>query len=313
MHDEGWYAEHDIELRTGTTVDRRSTRPRATSTLDGGERLGYDRLLLATGAEPRRLPVPGARARRRPLPAHVRRQPTALARGARARRRASSSSAPAGSGWRSRPRPASTAPRSRSSSRRRAAAARARPRGRRRSSRDLHREHGVELLTGAARRARSRATAASSACVLADGRALDCRPASSSASASMPRTELAERGRARGRQRRPRRRAACRPAHPDVFAAGDVANADHPFYGRRVRVEHWANALNQGPGRGRRCSASPRPTTGCPYFFSDQYDLGMEYRGLATAPTTRRDPRRRRRRASSSPSGCASGRVARRP
>jgi 3-phenylpropionate/trans-cinnamate dioxygenase ferredoxin reductase subunit len=70
---------------------------------------------------------------------------------------------------------------------------------------------------------------------------------------------------------------------PGVFAAGDVANAWHPFYGRRVRVEHWANALNQGPAAARSMLGRGEPYERLPYFFSDQYDVGMEYSGYATS------------------------------
>jgi 3-phenylpropionate/trans-cinnamate dioxygenase ferredoxin reductase subunit len=69
---------------------------------------------------------------------------------------------------------------------------------------------------------------------------------------------------------------------PGVFAAGDVANAWHPFYGRRIRVEHWANALNQGPAAARAMLGEPVSYDRIPYFFSDQYDAGMEYSGYAT-------------------------------
>ena len=70
---------------------------------------------------------------------------------------------------------------------------------------------------------------------------------------------------------------------PGVFAAGDVANAHHPFYGRHIRVEHWANARAPGPRRRpERCSARPVAYDEIPYFFSDQYDVGMEYSGYAT-------------------------------
>ena len=68
---------------------------------------------------------------------------------------------------------------------------------------------------------------------------------------------------------------------PGVFAAGDVANAFHPFYGEHVRVEHWANALNQGPAAARAMLGRDEPYERLPYFFSDQYDVGMEYSGYA--------------------------------
>jgi 3-phenylpropionate/trans-cinnamate dioxygenase ferredoxin reductase subunit len=65
-----------------------------------------------------------------------------------------------------------------------------------------------------------------------------------------------------------------------IYAAGDVANAWHPYYRRHVRVEHWANALNQGTTAGRNVAGQRGIYDRLPYFFSDQYDLGMEYVGL---------------------------------
>jgi 3-phenylpropionate/trans-cinnamate dioxygenase ferredoxin reductase component len=70
---------------------------------------------------------------------------------------------------------------------------------------------------------------------------------------------------------------------PAVYAAGDVANAWHPHYGRHVRVEHWANALNQGTAAGRNVAGRREVYDRLPYFFSDQYDVGMEYVGLRTS------------------------------
>jgi 3-phenylpropionate/trans-cinnamate dioxygenase ferredoxin reductase subunit len=64
-----------------------------------------------------------------------------------------------------------------------------------------------------------------------------------------------------------------------VYAAGDVASAWHPHYGRHLRVEHWANALNQGTTAGINATGGSERYTRLPYFFSDQYDLGMEYVG----------------------------------
>jgi NADPH-dependent 2,4-dienoyl-CoA reductase/sulfur reductase-like enzyme len=66
-----------------------------------------------------------------------------------------------------------------------------------------------------------------------------------------------------------------------VFAAGDVARAHHPLLGSSIRVEHWANALNQGPVAARNMLGAHVPYDRMPYFFSDQYDVGMEYSGYA--------------------------------
>jgi 3-phenylpropionate/trans-cinnamate dioxygenase ferredoxin reductase subunit len=73
-----------------------------------------------------------------------------------------------------------------------------------------------------------------------------------------------------------------RTSAENVFAAGDVAHHAHPFFGRRIRVEHWANALNQGPAAARAMLGDDAPYERLPYFFSDQYDVGMEYSGYVT-------------------------------
>jgi 3-phenylpropionate/trans-cinnamate dioxygenase ferredoxin reductase subunit len=65
----------------------------------------------------------------------------------------------------------------------------------------------------------------------------------------------------------------------DIYAAGDCMNADNPLYGRPLRVEHWANALNAGPAAARSMLGRGRPYDRVPYFFSDQYDLGLEFTG----------------------------------
>jgi len=70
-----------------------------------------------------------------------------------------------------------------------------------------------------------------------------------------------------------------RASHPDVFAAGDVANAYHPRLGRHVRVEHWDNAIEQGRTAARNMLGAGQPYERLPYFFTDQYELGMEYVG----------------------------------
>jgi 3-phenylpropionate/trans-cinnamate dioxygenase ferredoxin reductase component len=75
--------------------------------------------------------------------------------------------------------------------------------------------------------------------------------------------------------------ATLRSSDPDIYAAGDVAAHDHPRYPHRVRVEHWANAKDQGTHVARNLLGADEPYLLRPFFFSDQYDLGCEYRGLA--------------------------------
>jgi 3-phenylpropionate/trans-cinnamate dioxygenase ferredoxin reductase subunit len=75
--------------------------------------------------------------------------------------------------------------------------------------------------------------------------------------------------------------AGLRTTAQDVFAVGDIAAHFHPRYGRRVRVEHWANAKDQGAHVARNLLGENEPFVKSPYFFTDQYDLGCEYRGLA--------------------------------
>ena len=275
VHEDGFYADHDIELLTGTTVTDLNAAARDV-TLSTGERLGYDRLLLATGSEPRRLSVPGA-----DLDGvhHLRTFAdsdaiaAALEPGARA--------VIAGGGWIGME-----------------VAASARQKGldvtiveledvplSRALGREagliytrLHREHGVQLHTGVAV-ARVEGDRRIERVVLADGRALDADMLVCGLGA-IPRTVLAERA-GLAVENGVLTDASLQTSDPHVFAAGDIANAQHPFYGRRVRVEHWANALNQPEVAARGMLGKPATYDKLPYFFSDQYDAGMEYRGLA--------------------------------
>ncbi|GAA1104555.1 hypothetical protein GCM10009668_24720 [Nocardioides dubius] len=78
--------------------------------------------------------------------------------------------------------------------------------------------------------------------------------------------------------------AALQTSHPDIVAVGDIAEAEHPAFERRVRVEHWANAQNQPAIAARTLLGKEAVYDRQPYFFTDQFDLGMEYRGLASDP-----------------------------
>jgi 3-phenylpropionate/trans-cinnamate dioxygenase ferredoxin reductase subunit len=275
VHEDGFYADHAIELLTGTTVTDLNAAARDV-TLSTGERLGYDRLLLATGSEPRRLSVPGAELEG---VHHLRTFAdsdaiaAALKPGARA--------VIAGGGWIGMEVAASArqkgldvtiveledVPLSRALGRE-AGLIYAR----------LHREHGVQLHTGVAV-ARVEGDRRIERVVLADGRALDADLLVCGLGA-IPRTELARRA-GLAVENGVLTDASLQTSDPHVFAAGDIANAEHPFYGRRVRVEHWANALNQPEVAARAMLGKPATYDKLPYFFSDQYDAGMEYRGLA--------------------------------
>jgi 3-phenylpropionate/trans-cinnamate dioxygenase ferredoxin reductase subunit len=144
--------------------------------------------------------------------------------------------------------------------------------------RDLHLEHGVTFrlgdtvtaLEGSGRVERVRTGA---------GGAVDCDLVVAGIGVR-PRTQLADQAGLQvenGVLVNQRLQTSC----SEIFAAGDIANAEHPFYGERIRVEHWANALNQGPVAAHGMLGQPAVFDKLPFFYSDQYDTGMEYSGNA--------------------------------
>lgn len=75
--------------------------------------------------------------------------------------------------------------------------------------------------------------------------------------------------------------ASLRSSDPDIYAVGDIAAAQHPFFGTRIRTEHWANALKQPAVAAAGMLGKHAEYAELPYFFTDQYGLGMEYVGHA--------------------------------
>ena len=75
--------------------------------------------------------------------------------------------------------------------------------------------------------------------------------------------------------------ASLRTSDPGIYAAGDIANAFHPLLGTRIRVEHWANALYQPETAAAAMLGQDAVYDRVPYFYTDQYDLCMEYAGYA--------------------------------
>ena len=276
VHEERYYEEQEIDLRAGATVTSIDPGARELE-LDGGERLSFDAALITTGAEPRRLPVPGA-----DLDGLLYLRTVGDSDTLRERLGRGGKVVVVGAGWIGSE-----------------VAASARQKGLDVTLvemsevplervlgpelgafyRDVHVGNGVEFLGGTGLDS-FEGDGRVERVVLADGRRIDCDFAVVGVGVA-PRTQLAE---AAGLeldngivtdQR-------LRTSAPGVFAAGDVANAYHPLFERHIRVEHWANALNQGPAAARSMLGNEAPYERVPYFFSDQYDVGMEYSGYAT-------------------------------
>ena len=74
----------------------------------------------------------------------------------------------------------------------------------------------------------------------------------------------------------------CRTSVEGIFAAGDVANHLHPLFGRRIRVEHWRNAIEQGAAAARSMLGKGEPYAEVHWFWSDQYDANVQYAGHHT-------------------------------
>jgi 3-phenylpropionate/trans-cinnamate dioxygenase ferredoxin reductase subunit len=275
VHPAEFYDDHDIELRLGRTVTELDLGA-AEAVLDDGERLGYDRLLLATGARPRPIPVPGADL----AGVHYLRtlaDADALIAAIGDAKRA----VVVGAGWIG----AEVAASARSKGLEVALVEHAhvpleRVLGRELGQfyADVHREHGVELVCDAAVESFT-GDGRVERVQLAGGATLECDLVVVGVGV-VPNVELASAaGLAVDNGVLTDER--LRTSDPRVFAAGDVAAAWHPHYGSRLRVEHWANARGQGPAAARCMLGGEDAYDAVPYFFSDQYDVGMEYSGLA--------------------------------
>lgn len=267
VHDAGWYADNSVDLRTGTRAVRIDREGR-TVELEDGTSVGYDHLVLATGSRPRELPgAEGVHYLRTLDDSDSLRE--VFGAGGRL--------GLVGAGWIGLE-----------------AAAAAREAGMDVTVIEpapqplmgalgpevgsifarLHREHGVDLRTG---------TKVQS--VLPDGAGLTLEGGEVILTAAvlvgigaLPNVELAtDAGLAVDGGVLVD--AGLRTSDPRIFAVGDIAAAENPALGRRIRVEHWANALNQPEVAAANILGGSAVYERLPYFFSDQYNLGMEYVG----------------------------------
>ncbi|MDQ0746973.1 3-phenylpropionate/trans-cinnamate dioxygenase ferredoxin reductase subunit [Streptomyces africanus] len=275
VHRPRWYAEHNVDMRLGTAVTAIEPAAREV-TLADGNRVGYGKLLLTTGSSPRRLPVPGADLER---VLYLRRVEDSdrIKRAFRSATRA----VVIGAGWIG----LETAAAARAAGVEVTVLERAelpllRVLGREVAQvfADLHRGHGVDLRFGVRVTEIIGSGGAADGVRLSDGTRVDADVVIVGVGIT-PNTGLArEAGLEVDDGIRVDER--LRTSYPDIYAAGDVANAFHPLLGKHIRVEHWANALHQ-PQTAARAMLGRHDAVydRVPYFFTDQYDLGMEYAG----------------------------------
>ena len=143
---------------------------------------------------------------------------------------------------------------------------------------DLHAAHGVTIVNGMV--ASLVGEGSVSGVRLTDGRSLPADLVVVGIGA-IPRTKLALRGGLEIKEGGIAVDEYLRTSVPSIYAAGDIAAAWHPRFGRHIRVEHWDNAIQQGLTAAANIAGANEPYTRTPYFYSDQFDLGMEYRGFA--------------------------------
>lgn len=258
VHEQDWYAEHDVDLRLGTRVteiDRGATLVR---TADGDQ--PYSRLLLATGSQPRHLRM-----------ADESGAPVAYLRTVedsdkiRAAFGAGRRLVIIGAGWIGLE-----------------VAAAARQNDTEvtvfemaelpllkvlgptiaQAFADLHRRHGVDLRLGTSVTAEDLTGA--DLVLVGIGAAPDVALAEA-AGLDVDNGVLVD--------------AQLRTSDPMIYAVGDIANQDHPVLGHRIRVEHWDTAIEQAKVAAHNLAGGSEEYDRQPYFFTDQYDLGMEYVG----------------------------------
>jgi 3-phenylpropionate/trans-cinnamate dioxygenase ferredoxin reductase subunit len=276
VHTPDWYTTNDVELRLSTTATGIAPDSKHI-TLDDGELIEYEKLLLTTGSTPRHLPIPGAELDG----VHYLRR---VGDSERLRELFTTASRLViiGAGW---------------IGLEVAAAARAAgvdvtiletaalPLLRVLGSTiapvfaALHREHGVNLRLGVSVQEITGDGHRATGVQLADGTRIDADAVLVGVGAT-PNTGLAEQA-GLTVDNGIIVDAALRSSNPDVYAAGDVARAYHPLLQTHIRVEHWANALNQPATAATGMLGREATFDALPYFYTDQYDLGMEYVGYA--------------------------------
>jgi 3-phenylpropionate/trans-cinnamate dioxygenase ferredoxin reductase component len=274
VHPEPWYVEHSVKLFLGTTVTALTPASRTVTTATGA-RLSFDKLLLATGSTPRRLSLQGSDLDGVHYLRTVEDSDRIKTSFARARRVAI-----IGAGWIGLEAAAAarhagldvTLVESAEMPLLRVLGPEAAP-----IFADLHREHGVDLRCEVAVSQLTGTNGSVTGLMLSDGSRIDADMVLVGIGIT-PNTEVAaaaglevENGIIVNEH--------LQTSDPNIYAAGDVANAYNPRLDRHLRVEHWANARRQGATAAKAMLGQEAVDARPSYFYSDQYDLGMEYTG----------------------------------
>ena len=272
-----WYHEHNVDLRLGARVSAVDATEHTVGLPDGAT-VHYDKLVLATGSASKRPPIPGSDA----AGVHYLRTyddaealNSVLAEG--------SSLAVVGAGWIGLEVAASARQRGVNvtvveSAKQPLVAALGETVGEVFAT--LHRDHGVDLRLQAQVEEISTSGGKATGLKMRDGSKV-AADAVLVAVGAKPNIELAEQARLSMGDGGVLVDASLVTSDPDIYAVGDIAAAEHPLFGTRIRTEHWANALKQPAVAVAGMLGKPGEYAELPYFFTDQYDLGMEYVGYA--------------------------------
>jgi 3-phenylpropionate/trans-cinnamate dioxygenase ferredoxin reductase subunit len=272
-----WYRDHNVDLRLGSRVSALNPAEHTVAFPDGGT-VRYEKLLLATGSASRRLPIPGSDAA---AVQYLRTYDDAEALNSVLTE--GSSLAVVGAGWIGLE--VTAAARQRGvdvtvveTAKQPLLAALGETVGE--VFAKLHRDHGVDLRLEAQVEEIATTDGKATGLKMRDGSTV-AADAVLVAVGAKPNVELAEQAGLSMGDGGVLVDASLRTSDPDIYAVGDIAAAEHPLFGGRIRTEHWANALKQPAVAVEGMLGKPGEYAELPYFFTDQYDLGMEYVGHA--------------------------------
>jgi 3-phenylpropionate/trans-cinnamate dioxygenase ferredoxin reductase subunit len=277
VHNSDWYGDNNVDLRLGFRVSSLDAAEH-TVVLHDDTVVRYDKLLLATGSSSRRPPIPGSDA---DGVHYLRTYEDAVALNSVLRE--GSSLGVVGAGWIGLEVTASARERGVEvtvveAAKQPLVAALGEEVGE--VFADLHRDHGVDLRLEAQVEEITTTGGQAGGLKLRDGSTV-AADAVLVAVGAQPNLDLAEQAALSMGDGGVLVDASLRTSDPDIYAVGDIAAAEHPLFGTRIRTEHWANALKQPAVAVAGMLGTPGEYTELPYFFTDQYDLGMEYVGHA--------------------------------